>query len=168
MRLRPARAQPKKQLPCPYYIRPLRHPDAAVCHVRRGRQRRPLHTTPATIVRYTAWLGRLGTSFAASPQPYYSSSISKFLRENQRQPVAVEDMLTDAKRGPELRQQLLVDSDARVTLRAQATKNTLDWAHAKHKTPVCRLAYLGRLMRFRNALAMCTIYSFLLPRLTPF
>jgi hypothetical protein len=33
----------------------------------------PLHTTHATIVRYCAWLGMLGTVVARSVQPYFSA-----------------------------------------------------------------------------------------------
>jgi hypothetical protein len=55
----------------------------------------PLHATPATIVRYTAWLALLGTVAAGSLQPYFSA-VSKFFRDHQRQPIAIGELLADA------------------------------------------------------------------------
>jgi hypothetical protein len=40
------------------------------------------------MVRYTAWLGLLGTVAASSLKPYYSA-VNKFFRDHQRPPIAV-------------------------------------------------------------------------------
>jgi hypothetical protein len=61
----------------------------------------PLQATPATMVRYTACLALLGTVAASSLQPYFSAVI-KFFRDHQRQPIAVGDLLADARRGLEM------------------------------------------------------------------
>jgi site-specific recombinase XerD len=41
----------------------------------------PLHATPATMVRYTAWLAQLGTVAASSLQPYFSA-VNKLFRDH--------------------------------------------------------------------------------------
>jgi hypothetical protein len=41
----------------------------------------PLHVTHATMVRYTAWLGLLGTVVAGSLQPYFLA-INKYFRDH--------------------------------------------------------------------------------------
>jgi site-specific recombinase XerD len=41
-----------------------------------------LQATPATMVRYTAWLGLLGTVAASSMQPYFSA-VNKYFRDHQ-------------------------------------------------------------------------------------
>jgi hypothetical protein len=50
----------------------------------------PLHATPATMVRYTAWLGLLGTVAASSMQLYFFV-VNKYFRDHQLQPIAVGD-----------------------------------------------------------------------------
>jgi hypothetical protein len=47
----------------------------------------PLQATPATMVRYTAWLALHGTVAANSLQPYFSA-VNKFFRDHQRQPIS--------------------------------------------------------------------------------
>jgi hypothetical protein len=41
----------------------------------------PLQATPASMVRYTAWLGLLGTFAAISMQPYVSA-VNKYFRDH--------------------------------------------------------------------------------------
>jgi hypothetical protein len=41
----------------------------------------PLHATPASMVRYTAGLGLLGTMAASTLQPYYSA-VNKLFRDH--------------------------------------------------------------------------------------
>jgi hypothetical protein len=60
-----------------------------------------LLATPASMVRYTAWLGLLGTMAASSLQPYYST-VNKFFRDHHRLPIAVEELLADARHGLEM------------------------------------------------------------------
>jgi hypothetical protein len=69
-------------------------------------------------------------------------------------------MVIDARRGLELRQLCLVDSDARVALPAQIVVDIPHWAHAEQKTIQWHPSHLPRLMRFRDALAVCTTYAF--------
>jgi hypothetical protein len=75
----------------------------------------PLQATPASMVRYTAWLGLLGTVAASSLQPYYSA-VNKFFRDHQRPPIAVGELLADARRGLEMLQRRLVQADTRLSL----------------------------------------------------
>jgi hypothetical protein len=59
------------------------------------------------MVRYTAWLGLLGTVIASSMQPYFTE-VNKYFRDHKFPPVAVGDFLPDARRGlAEMRQQRL-------------------------------------------------------------
>jgi hypothetical protein len=55
------------------------------------------------MVRYTAWLALLGTVAATSLQLYFSA-VNKFFRDHQRQPIAVGELLADARRGLEMLQ----------------------------------------------------------------
>jgi site-specific recombinase XerD len=57
----------------------------------------PLQATPATMVRYTTWLGLLGTVAASSLQPYFSA-VNKYFRDHQLPPIVVGDLLADARR----------------------------------------------------------------------
>jgi hypothetical protein len=99
----------------------------------------PLLATPATMVRYTAWLALHGTVAANSLQPYFSA-VNKFFRDHQRQPVAVGELLADARRGLEMLQERLVPTASRLPLPAHvaldilhaaaALRNTLTWTPA--------------------------------------
>jgi hypothetical protein len=77
----------------------------------------PLQATPTSMIRYTAWLGLLGTVAARSLQPYYSA-VNKFFHDHQRQPIAVGELLADARRGLEMLQHRLVPADTRLPLPA--------------------------------------------------
>jgi hypothetical protein len=72
----------------------------------------PLQATPATMVRYIAWLALLGTVAASSLQPYFSA-VNKFFRDHQRQPIAVGELLADARRGLEMLQHRLLPTASR-------------------------------------------------------
>jgi hypothetical protein len=59
----------------------------------------------------------LGT-VAASSMQFYFSAINKYFRDHQLPSVAVGDLLADARRGLEMRQQRLVPSDTRLPVLA--------------------------------------------------
>jgi hypothetical protein len=77
----------------------------------------PLQATPASMIRYTAWLGLLGTVAARSLQSYYLS-VNKFFRDHHRPPIAVGELLADARRGIEVIRHRLVPADTRLPLPA--------------------------------------------------
>jgi hypothetical protein len=83
----------------------------------------PLHTTLATLVRYTTWLGVLGTVAASSMQPYFST-VNKYFRDHQLPSIAVGDLLADARRGLEMRRQRLVSSDTRLPLATRRPRHS--------------------------------------------
>jgi hypothetical protein len=87
---------------------------AAFCH---KEDIHPLKATAQSIVRYTAWLGLQGTVAAASLRQYYSA-INKFFRDHQQQPIAVGELLADARRGLEMQQERLQAADSRLPLPA--------------------------------------------------
>jgi hypothetical protein len=76
---------------------------AAFCH---EEDIHPLQATTQSVVRYTAWLGLQGTVAVASLQQYYSA-IYKFFRDHQEHPIAVGELLADARRGLELQHERL-------------------------------------------------------------
>jgi hypothetical protein len=96
-------------------------------------------------------------------QPYFSA-VNNYFRDHQLPPIAVGDLLADAKRGLEIQQQPLVMSDTRlrimatialkIRLAAQKLRNNLTW------TPT----FLPLLECFRALLAVCVNYTFFLPR----
>jgi hypothetical protein len=98
---------------CANYDNGMRH-LAALCH---EEGIHPLQAITQSIVRYTAWLGLQGTVAAASLQQKYSA-VSKFFRDHQRQPIAVGELLADARRGLEMHQQRLLVADPRLPLHA--------------------------------------------------
>jgi hypothetical protein len=109
------------------------------------------------MLRYVVWLGLLGTFAASSMQPYFSVVIKCF-RDHQLLPVAVGDLLADARRGLKMRQQRLVPSDTRLPtpialdmlLAAKVLRDILTW------TP----ASLPSIKLFRALLAVCVNYTF--------
>jgi hypothetical protein len=110
------------------------------------------------MVRYTAWLALLGTVAAGSLQPYFSA-VNKFLRDHQRQPIAVGELLTDARRGLEMRQHRLIPTAARLPLPAPVALDILHAADALCGTFAWTLAALPQLQRF-SCLAVCVNYIF--------
>jgi hypothetical protein len=84
----------------------------------------PLQATPGSMVRYTAWLGLLGTVAASPLQPYYSA-VNKFFRDHKRPPIAVRELLADARRGLEMLKRRLVPADTRLPLPAPVALDIL-------------------------------------------
>jgi hypothetical protein len=85
------------------------------------------------MVRYTAWLALLGTIAASSLQPYFSA-VNKFFRDHQRQPIAVGELLADARRGLEMLQHRLLPTAARLPLPAPVALDILHAANALRGT----------------------------------
>jgi hypothetical protein len=84
----------------------------------------PLQATPASMIRYTAWLAMLGTVAASSLHPYFSA-VNKFFRDHQRQPIAVGELLADARRGLGMLQHRLVRAGTRLPLPAPVALDIL-------------------------------------------
>jgi hypothetical protein len=80
------------------------------------------------MIRYTAWLALLGTVAASSLQPYFSA-VNKYFRDHQRQPIAVGELLADARRGLEMLQHRLVPADTRLSLPAPVALDILQPAN---------------------------------------
>eukprot|EP00873_Tetraselmis_striata_P010032 jgi/Tetstr1/430296/TSEL_020121.t1 len=121
---------------------------------------RPLQATTSTIVRYTAWLGMQGTVGAESLQQYYSS-INKYFRDHQRQPVALGEMVADARRGLAIQQERLAAEDVRVALPAPVAADILNTAIGFRQTLVWEPANIADIRPFRAALATIAAYVFL-------
>eukprot|EP00873_Tetraselmis_striata_P013616 jgi/Tetstr1/433880/TSEL_023060.t1 len=121
---------------------------------------RPLQATTSTIVRYTAWLGLQGTVGAESLQQYYSS-INKYFRDHQRQPVALGEMVADARRGLAIQQERLAAEDVRVALPAPVAADILNTAIGFRQTLAWEPANIADIRAFRAALATITAYVFL-------
>eukprot|EP00873_Tetraselmis_striata_P026855 jgi/Tetstr1/447119/TSEL_034557.t1 len=119
---------------------------------------RPLLATTSTIVRYTAWLGMQGTVSAESLQQYYSS-INQYFPDHQRQPVALGDMVADARRGLAIQQERLAAEDVRVP--APVAADILNTAIGFRQTLVWEPANIADIRAFRAALATITAYVFL-------
>ena len=111
------------------------------------------------MVRYTAWLALRGTVAASSLQPYFSA-INKFFRDHRRQPVAVGELLADARRGLEMLQHRLVPTTARLPLPAQVALDILHYANTLHETFAWTPAAFPQMQRFRACLAVCVNYTF--------
>jgi hypothetical protein len=119
----------------------------------------PLQATTQSIVRYTAWLGLQGTVAAASLQQYYSA-INKYFRDLQQQPIAVGDLLADARRGLEMQQERLQAADSRLPIPAPLALTLLHTA-AKIRTHLTWTPPARHMIAtFRALLAVCTNYAF--------
>jgi hypothetical protein len=119
----------------------------------------PLHATPASMIRYTAWLGLLGTVAASSLQPYYSV-VNKFFRDHLRPTIAVAELLADARRGLEMLQHRLVPADTRLPLPAPVALGILLAASTIRADLAWSPATLPLLKGFRACLAVCVNYTF--------
>jgi hypothetical protein len=119
----------------------------------------PLHATPATMVRCTAWLALIGKFAASSLQPYYSA-VNKFSRDHQRQPIAVGELLAYAMRGLEMLQRRLVPADSRLPLPAPVALNILLAANTLRDSLTLTPAAFPLLMHFRACIAVCVYYIF--------
>jgi hypothetical protein len=111
------------------------------------------------MVRYTAWLALLGTVAAGSLQPYFSA-VNKFFRDHQRQPIAVGELLADARRGLEMLQHRLIPATSRLPLPAPVALDILLAADTLRRTRPWTPAALPQLQRFRACLAICVNYTF--------
>jgi hypothetical protein len=101
------------------------------------------------MVRYTTWLALLGTVAASSLQPYFFA-VNKFFRDHERQPIAVGELLADARRGLEMLQPLPAPITLNILLAANTSRDDL----------TCPPATLPMLERFRACLAVCVNYIF--------
>jgi hypothetical protein len=119
----------------------------------------PLQATPATMVRYTAWLALLGTVAASSLQPCFSA-VNKFFRDHQRQPIAVGELLTGARRGLEMLQHRIVPTASRLPLPAPVALDILQAAATLRDTLTLTNATLPQLQRFRACVVVCVNYTF--------
>jgi hypothetical protein len=81
------------------------------------------------MVRYTARLSLLGTMAASSLEPYYFA-VNKFFRDHQRPPIAVGELLADARRDLEMLQRRLVPADTRLPLPAPVALDNTGRQHA--------------------------------------
>jgi hypothetical protein len=72
---------------------------------------RPLHATPATMIRYTTWLGQLGTIAAGSLQPYFFV-VNKIFRDHPLLPIAIGELLVDSRLGPDMHMHRLTTTTA--------------------------------------------------------
>jgi hypothetical protein len=122
----------------------------------------PLQATPATMVRYTARLSLLGIVAATSLQPYFSA-VNKIFRDHQRQPIAVGELLADARRGLEMLQRRIVPTDSRLPLPAPVALNILLADNTLRADLTWTPASRPMLERFRACLAIASI-AFFLPR----
>jgi hypothetical protein len=111
------------------------------------------------MVRYTAWLALLGTVAAGSLQPYFST-VNKFFRDHQRQPIAVGELLADANRGIEMLQHRLIPTTSRLPLPAPVALSILLAADTLRRTIPWTLVALPLLQRFKACLAICVNYIF--------
>jgi hypothetical protein len=119
----------------------------------------PLQATPATMIRYTAWLALLGTVAASSLQPYFSA-VNKYIRDHQRQPIVVGELLADARRGLETLQHRLVPADTRLPLPAPVALDIVQAANTLRDGVTWSPATRPQLERFRACLALCVKYTF--------
>eukprot|EP00873_Tetraselmis_striata_P011875 jgi/Tetstr1/432139/TSEL_021596.t1 len=101
-----------------------------------------------------------GTVGAESLQQYYLS-ISKYFRDHQRQPVALGEMVADARRGLAIQQKRPAEEDIRVALPAPVAADILDTAIELRRTLVWEPANIADIRAFRAALATITAYIFI-------
>jgi hypothetical protein len=120
----------------------------------------PLQATPAIMVRYNAWLGFLGTVAASSMQPCFSA-VNKHFRDHELPPIAVGDLLADARRGLEMVQHRLVPADTRLPLPAPVALDILPAANTLHDRLTWSPAHIPALLAcFRACLAVRVNYTF--------
>jgi hypothetical protein len=111
------------------------------------------------MIRYTAWLALIGIVAASSLQPYFSA-VNKYFCDHLRQPVAVGELLADARRGLEMLQHRLVPADTRLPLPAPLALDILHAANTLRDGLTWSPATRPLLERFRACLAVCVNYTF--------
>ena len=89
----------------------------------------PLNATPVTVARYITWLGIRGSVAATSLQPYLSA-INRFLRDHNREPVALGPLVSDVRRGLDNCQFDLKPDTERVPLPAPVALSILELAES--------------------------------------
>jgi hypothetical protein len=115
------------------------------------------------MVRYMAWLALHGRVAANSLQPYFSA-VNKFFRDHQRQPIAVGELLADARRGLEMLQERLVPSASRLPLPAPVALNILLAAATLSTTLTRTPASLTPTQNFQSVLSGMRQLQLFLPR----
>jgi hypothetical protein len=111
------------------------------------------------MIRYTAWLALLGTVAASSRQPCFSA-VNKYFRDHQRQPIAVGELLADARCGLEMLQHRLVPADTRLPLLASIALDIVQAANTLRDGLTWSPAARPMMERFRACLAVCVNYTF--------
>jgi hypothetical protein len=111
------------------------------------------------MIRYTATLGLLGTVAASSLKPSYSA-VNKIFRDHQLPPIAVGDLLADARRGLEMLQHRLVPPDTRLPLPASVALDILLAANTLRDSLTWSPATIQLLERFRTCMVVCVNYNF--------
>jgi hypothetical protein len=96
-------------------------------------------------------------------QPYFSA-VNKHFRDHRLQPIAVGDMLADARRGLEMRQHRLVPTDTRLPLPVPVAVDILLAADKVRETLTWSASTRPLLERFRACLAVCVNYTFFAAR----
>jgi hypothetical protein len=95
----------------------------------------------------------------AALQPYFSP-VNNFFRDHQRQPIAVGELLADARRGLEMLQHRLVPADTLLPLPAPVALDILLAANTLRANLTWSPATRAQLERFRAGLAVCVNYTF--------
>jgi hypothetical protein len=111
------------------------------------------------MVRYTACISLIGTVATSSMQPYFSA-VNKYLRDQQLLSVAVGDLLADARRGLEMRQQSLAPVDAKLALPAPVVMDMLLAADNLRNDLTRTPASLRLIELFRAVLTVRVNYTF--------
>lgn len=119
----------------------------------------PLQATTVTVVRYTAWLALQGTIGADSLQQYYSA-INKYFRDHRKQPVAMGEMLADARRGLEAQQELIEEEDVRVAMPAPIMHDILTHLQRLRSNTAWTPDNIATLQVIRASLASVTNYLY--------
>jgi hypothetical protein len=101
----------------------------------------------------------LGTVAASSMQPYFSS-VNQYFRDHKLPPIAVIELLADARHGLEMQQERLVPSDTRLSLPDPVTLDILLSAAKLRDTLAWTPASLNLIKLFRASLALCVNYTF--------
>eukprot|EP00873_Tetraselmis_striata_P020955 jgi/Tetstr1/441219/TSEL_029475.t1 len=101
----------------------------------------------------------LGTVGAESLQQYYSS-INKYFRDHRRQPIALGEMVADARRGLAIQRKRLEEGNAHIALPAPVATDIMDATIELRRTLVWEPANIADIQAFKGALATITSYVF--------
>jgi hypothetical protein len=96
-------------------------------------------------------------------QPYFSA-VNKYFRDHQLPPIAVGNLLADARRGLGMLQHRIVPADTRLPLSAPVAHDILQAAITLREGLTWSPTNLPLLARFRACLVVCVNYTFFLPR----